>query len=144
MHILKNGSRISGFRTYRLGDWIRTSDHLHPMQVRYQAAPHPEKKLAFSLLTLTLKTNSFTLCFVQFLEPACRGEFLPRTIRQTYTFTTFFLTAFKEIQKFMKLHSANLHLVKSLLLDALTRHCTKCFFTQMPFIQHINSDLQIF
>ncbi len=24
------------------GDWIRTSDHLHPMQVRYRAALHPE------------------------------------------------------------------------------------------------------
>jgi hypothetical protein len=24
------------------GDWIRTSDHLHPMQVRYQAALRPE------------------------------------------------------------------------------------------------------
>ena len=23
-------------------DWIRTSDHLHPMQMRYQAALHPE------------------------------------------------------------------------------------------------------
>ena len=26
----------------RRGDWIRTSDHLHPMQVRYRAALHPE------------------------------------------------------------------------------------------------------
>ena len=26
------------------GDWIRTSDHLHPMQVRYRAALHPEQK----------------------------------------------------------------------------------------------------
>ena len=24
------------------GDWIRTSDHLHPMQVRYRAALHPD------------------------------------------------------------------------------------------------------
>ena len=23
-------------------DWIRTSDHTHPMRVRYQTAPHPE------------------------------------------------------------------------------------------------------
>ena len=23
-------------------DWIRTSDPLHPMQVRYQAAPHSD------------------------------------------------------------------------------------------------------
>ncbi len=22
-------------------DWIRTSDHTHPMRVRYQTAPHP-------------------------------------------------------------------------------------------------------
>ena len=22
-------------------DWIRTSDHAHPMRVRYQTAPHP-------------------------------------------------------------------------------------------------------
>ena len=28
---------------YGRGDWIRTSDHLHPMQVRYQAAPRPER-----------------------------------------------------------------------------------------------------
>ncbi len=26
------------------GDWIRTSDLLRPMQVRYQAAPHPDRK----------------------------------------------------------------------------------------------------
>ncbi len=26
-------------------DWIRTSDHTHPMRVRYQTAPHPEKGL---------------------------------------------------------------------------------------------------
>ncbi len=24
------------------GDWIRTNDPLHPMQVRYQAAPRPD------------------------------------------------------------------------------------------------------
>ena len=24
------------------GDWIRTNDPLHPMQVRYRAAPRPE------------------------------------------------------------------------------------------------------
>ena len=24
-------------------DWIRTSDHTHPMRVRYQTAPHPVK-----------------------------------------------------------------------------------------------------
>ena len=31
-------------------DWIRTSDHLHPMQVRYRAAPPPEpvRKYYFS------------------------------------------------------------------------------------------------
>ena len=28
------------------GDWIRTSDPLHPMQVRYQAALHPDLPLA--------------------------------------------------------------------------------------------------
>ncbi len=28
------------------GDWIRTSDHLHPMQVRYRAALHPENDLS--------------------------------------------------------------------------------------------------
>ena len=27
----------------RRDDWIRTSDHAHPMRVRYQTAPHPEK-----------------------------------------------------------------------------------------------------
>ncbi len=26
----------------RRDDWIRTSDHTHPMRVRYQTAPHPE------------------------------------------------------------------------------------------------------
>ena len=26
-------------------DWIRTSDHTHPMRVRYQTAPHPESGL---------------------------------------------------------------------------------------------------
>ena len=25
------------------GDWIRTNGLLHPMQARYQAAPHPDK-----------------------------------------------------------------------------------------------------
>ena len=28
--------------SYGRVDWIRTSDHLHPMQVRYRAAPPPE------------------------------------------------------------------------------------------------------
>ena len=26
----------------RRDDWIRTSDHAHPMRVRYQTAPHPD------------------------------------------------------------------------------------------------------
>ena len=30
------------FKELSRGDWIRTSDPLHPMQVRYQAAPLPE------------------------------------------------------------------------------------------------------
>jgi hypothetical protein len=34
-------SILRGFR-YR-GDWIRTSDHLNPIQVRYHAAPRPER-----------------------------------------------------------------------------------------------------
>lgn len=29
----------------RRDDWIRTSDHTHPMRVRYQTAPHPENGL---------------------------------------------------------------------------------------------------
>ena len=28
--------------TFGRDDWIRTSGPLHPMQVRYRAAPHPE------------------------------------------------------------------------------------------------------
>ncbi len=32
--------RLTGFRGR--GDWIRTSGPLHPMQVRYQAAPLPD------------------------------------------------------------------------------------------------------
>ena len=32
--------RRQGFKSR--GDWIRTSDPLHPMQVRYQAAPLPD------------------------------------------------------------------------------------------------------
>jgi hypothetical protein len=35
----ENGLLVSASR----GDWIRTSDHLHPMQVRYRAALHPEE-----------------------------------------------------------------------------------------------------
>ena len=31
-----------GLLSFGRGDWIRTSDHLHPMQVRYRAALHPE------------------------------------------------------------------------------------------------------
>ena len=27
------------------GDWTRTSDPLHPMQVRYQTAPHPDRRI---------------------------------------------------------------------------------------------------
>ncbi len=30
-------------------DWIRTSDPLHPMQVRYQAALHPEKERKYNI-----------------------------------------------------------------------------------------------
>ena len=31
-----------GFSIFRREDWIRTSDPLHPIQVRYRAAPLPE------------------------------------------------------------------------------------------------------
>gem|GEM_PF-4300576 len=34
--------RSEGFKIGR-GERIRTSDHLHPIQVRYQAALHPER-----------------------------------------------------------------------------------------------------
>ncbi len=30
--------------SYGRGDWTRTSDPLHPMQVRYQTAPHPDHR----------------------------------------------------------------------------------------------------
>jgi hypothetical protein len=30
------------------GDWIRTSDHLHPMQVRYQAALRPDLRASIA------------------------------------------------------------------------------------------------
>ena len=41
---LSENKKANAFALAFLGrdDWIRTSDHLHPMQVRYQAAPHPE------------------------------------------------------------------------------------------------------
>ncbi len=29
-------------------DWIRTSDPLHPIQVRYRTAPHPEAIAVFN------------------------------------------------------------------------------------------------
>jgi hypothetical protein len=38
------------FSTFRRVDWIRTSDPLHPIQVRYRAAPPPEKFLVSSAL----------------------------------------------------------------------------------------------
>ena len=38
-------------------DWIRTSDPLHPMQVRYQAALHPEKPCKNKDLTVIFKIN---------------------------------------------------------------------------------------
>ena len=31
------------------GDWIRTSDHLNPIQVRYQAALRPEIKSRYAI-----------------------------------------------------------------------------------------------
>ena len=34
-------------RTVGRDDWIRTSDHLHPMQMRYQAALHPEQQYLY-------------------------------------------------------------------------------------------------
>jgi hypothetical protein len=46
---------------------------------------------------------------VQFSEPACRGEFHPRTIGQTYTFITFFLNKHSEIQNFMEVEKEFLH-----------------------------------
>ena len=39
----KSRHSVPGFLVCR-GDWIRTSDLLHPMQARYQAAPHPVLK----------------------------------------------------------------------------------------------------
>ena len=36
-----------GSRTVGRDDWIRTSDHLHPMQMRYQAALHPEQQYLY-------------------------------------------------------------------------------------------------
>lgn len=38
-------------------DWIRTSDPLHPMQVRYQAALHPELRRKNKDLTVIFKIN---------------------------------------------------------------------------------------
>ena len=43
-------SRRAGKRRYvwnGRGEWIRTTDPLHPMQVRYQAAPRPDRKSAY-------------------------------------------------------------------------------------------------
>lgn len=38
-------------------DWIRTSDHAHPMRVRYQTAPHPENEFAKIEIMSELKTK---------------------------------------------------------------------------------------
>ena len=40
-------ARARGSRTVGRDDWIRTSDHLHPMQMRYQAALHPEQQYLY-------------------------------------------------------------------------------------------------
>jgi hypothetical protein len=43
------------------GDWIRTSDHLHPMQVRYQAALRPDDlKSLFILRFLFLRFHAIS------------------------------------------------------------------------------------
>ena len=44
-------------RTVGRDDWIRTSDHLHPMQMRYQAALHPVNDDIYK--TLLLKMQAF-------------------------------------------------------------------------------------
>lgn len=50
-----------------LGGGIRTHDLLHPMQARYQAAPHPETKIFLP--------DSFVQPFPGL---ACRGELHPK------------------------------------------------------------------
>ncbi len=35
-------------------DWIRTSDHTHPMRVRYQTAPHPEIWIAKIVISVKM------------------------------------------------------------------------------------------
>ena len=41
-HVPKPYPILQQNRTGGRGDWTRTSDPLHPMQVRYQTAPHPD------------------------------------------------------------------------------------------------------
>ena len=43
-------------------DWIRTSDHLHPMQMRYQAALHPDIDIKNIYKTLLIKMQAFFYC----------------------------------------------------------------------------------
>ena len=42
--ITRPGGDLRAVEDAGRGDWIRTSDHLHPMQVRYQAALRPDLK----------------------------------------------------------------------------------------------------
>ncbi len=44
-HVYGNKKAEHIARLFGRDDWIRTSDHTHPMRVRYQTAPHPENGL---------------------------------------------------------------------------------------------------
>lgn len=46
-------------------DWIRTSDPLHPMQVRYRAALHPERRCKNKNYNQIYKMNlAVNFCFL--------------------------------------------------------------------------------
>ena len=47
---------VSGVRNGR-GDWIRTNGPLHPMQVRFRTAPHPDRAITLAHETLPLKSQ---------------------------------------------------------------------------------------
>jgi hypothetical protein len=57
-------------------DWIRTSDHTHPMRVRYQTAPHPVfrgPKIVYIRVYLKAKLSPYDTC--QRLYFTCSNSF---------------------------------------------------------------------
>ena len=77
----KADSKLSAFFEFGRSEWIRTTDPLHPMQMRYQAAPHPYNKSAIinSTISAALAPSDNQISSQARIEASsARSELAPR------------------------------------------------------------------